>query len=88
MKTLKINYKTILSKLNLEALRRSPNGDLFTGYQILNNKKFKVLLDADTAIYITPRLESEIKMDIKVTWKQADKIIENFNKDIEISFEE
>ncbi|NMB56692.1 hypothetical protein GYA19_01995 [Candidatus Beckwithbacteria bacterium] len=87
MKTLNINYQLILNKLKLEALRKSPDNDLLTGYQVLNNKKIKAKLDEETFVYITPRLESELKIDIEVNWNQSTKKITNLKEDIQITFE-
>lgn len=77
-----ISYKSIIEKLNLEALLYAPDGNVLTGYQVLNNQKILFHKDDETEISILPILTSELVINVEVVSKGKIALFENVKKDI------
>jgi len=80
-----INYKQVINKLNLEALKYAPDGNVFTGYQILNNKKILYKHDKNQKIYIILSLKSELEIDLEIITNSTKRTIKNVKEDINLN---
>ena len=82
MNNISISHKAIVDKLNLEAIRFAPDGNLLAGYQILNNKKILYKHDKNLEIYIIPHLINELTLDLEIIVNGSKRLINNMRQDV------
>lgn len=79
-----ISYKSIINKINLEALRLAPDGNLYTGYHVLNGRKMQLSFGKEVEVYITPWLTEDLKIDVEVVVERTKQTFQNVKGDLEL----
>lgn len=86
MKTISISYNEIISTINLEAIKYSLNNNIFSGYEIIQNKK--IPFPKNPNIYLIPRLASTLTIDIEIHKESKIELIKNVTGDVNVTVDE
>lgn len=80
-----ISYRSLLDALNVEALRVSPDGSVFSGYEVLKGKKVRYGSEDGREIFIIPLLLGELQLNLSIERAGAvERFVENVREDIEL----
>lgn len=77
-----ISYKSIINKVNLEAIRFAPDGNLYTGYHVLSGRKIQFLVNKEVEISIVPNLADDLRIDLEVISGGVTQMISDIKNDI------
>lgn len=80
-----LSLKQIMNALNLQALRNAPDGNILTGFQVINGRNVLIGREDGQEIYAIATLEGELKVAVVVVKDgRSPQVYENVTRDIDL----